>query len=667
MYPDKATGRKIVAVFFLIAVALIPFEIRAEDRQAEIAAHYMPWFASKPVSGRWGWHWTMDHFDPDIIEWQGKREAATRDYPLIGLYDSGDLDAIECHVQLMKLAGIDGVIIDWYGTKDFNDYAMIHQNTEKLISVVKRAGMKFAICYEDQSVGHMVKGGVIEEENAVSHQKRLFDWIEETWFADEAYWQVNGNPLLLIFGPQYFEPEQWQECLASFEKEPATYVLPHLGEKYQNTGIIGWPPVADGKTVLKSEWMEVIADWYERQDCIGIAFPGFHDIYEQAGVGPGYGRIPSDYGATMEASLKQAFEHNFPLVQIATWNDHGEGTGIEPTESNGYRFLETIQQSAKVKGASSGDLRLPVWLYQLRKRFASDQTLTEKMDRAGEALLISELGKARSLILELKESEKSASARFREDYAGEDSKYRLLTGIPYREEGDPYMKDRCRLDLYYPADGKPFSTVVWFHGGGITNGFRNVPIPLRNKGVAVLAANYRLNPRVEAPAYIEDAAAAVAWACKNIESFGGSKDRIYLSGHSAGGYLASMVGMDKKWLEPHGVNTDDIGGLIPFSGHTITHFTVRKERGQGRFLPVVDELAPLFHVRKDAPPILLITGGRETELMGRYEENAYFWRMLKETGHPNATLIELEGFDHGGMPEPAFPLLLEFVEKNSEP
>ena len=77
----------------------------------------------------------------------------------------------------------------------------------------------------------------------------------------------------------------------------------------------------------------------------------------------------------------------------------------------------------------------------------------------------------------------------------------------------------------------------------------------------------------------------------------------------------------------------------------------------------MDEFAPLAHLRKQAPPILLITGDRELEMLGRYEENAYFWRMLKVAGHPNAELRELVGLNHGEMAAPAFGFLLKFVEK----
>lgn len=235
----------------------------------------------------------------------------------------------------------------------------------------------------------------------------------------------------------------------------------------------------------------------------------------------------------------------------------------------------------------------------------------------------------------------------------------------------PYQQERCRLDLNHPArrngEGDPtFPTVVWFHGGGLKSGEKSFPKPLLNQGVAMVAVNYRLHPMVQSPAYIEDAAAAVAWTFKNIHRYGGDPDRIYVSGHSAGGYLTSMIGMDKRWLAAHDIDADRIAGLIPYSGHTITHFTIRKERGIEGTQPIVDDMAPLFHVRKDAPPMLLITGDRELEMMGRYEENAYLWRMMKVVGHANVDLLEMDGYNHGQMADPAHPLLLRFINRTEK-
>lgn len=258
---------------------------------------------------------------------------------------------------------------------------------------------------------------------------------------------------------------------------------------------------------------------------------------------------------------------------------------------------------------------------------------------------------------------KPVDAQQSESGESESSSYQVVEDVLYRTDGEltEYMKERCRLDLYMPTDVKKFSTVVWFHGGGLKGGKRTIPKQLKEQGIAV---NYRLHPRVKAPAYVEDAAAAVAWTFRNIEKYGGAANQIFVSGHSAGGYLTSMVGLDKQWLAAHQIDANDIAGLVPFSGHTITHFTVRAEQGIDGKQPIIDEMAPLFHVRKDASPLLLITGDRELEILGRYEENAYLWRMMQVIGHPDTELFELDGFNHGQMAEPAHPLLLRFMEKH---
>lgn len=246
--------------------------------------------------------------------------------------------------------------------------------------------------------------------------------------------------------------------------------------------------------------------------------------------------------------------------------------------------------------------------------------------------------------------------------------YGLKKDIPYydtsTQNSDAYLRDRCKLDVYFPKDTTGIATVVWFHGGGLEFGEKHIPEGLLEKGIIVVSVNYRLHPKVEHPLYIEDAAAAVAWTFKNIRKYGGDPTKIFVTGHSAGGYLASMIGLDKGYLQKHGIDADTLAGLIPFSGHTITHFTIRKEKGIAGTQPVVDAYAPLYHVRKEAPPMLLITGNREKELLGRYEEVAYFYRMMKVVGHTDIQLMELDGYGHD-MVYPAIPLLLQFVNERT--
>lgn len=247
-------------------------------------------------------------------------------------------------------------------------------------------------------------------------------------------------------------------------------------------------------------------------------------------------------------------------------------------------------------------------------------------------------------------------------FAQTENAYQLIENISYRENaGDEYAAERCKLDLYYPENTTDYTTVVWFHGGGLTGGEKSIPEQLKEKNIAVVAVNYRLYPKVKSPVYVEDAAAAVAWVFRNIEKYGGSAEKIVVSGHSAGGYLTSMIGLDKHYLAKYDIDADEIALLVPFSGHTITHFTVREERGIPGTQPIIDSMAPLYFVRSDAPPLVLITGDRELELLGRYEENAYMYRMMKVAGHQHTKLLELDGFDHSGMVSPALELLLNEI------
>ena len=123
----------------------------------------------------------------------------------------------------------------------------------------------------------------------------------------------------------------------------------------------------------------------------------------------------------------------------------------------------------------------------------------------------------------------------------DDRGYREIKNIPYTspEETDEYRKERCVLDIYYPENQENgFTTLVWFHGGGLEGGEKGLVAQLRNRGFAVVNVNYRLYPKVKCPGYIDDAALAVAWVMEHIAEYGGDPARICIGGHSAGGYLS---------------------------------------------------------------------------------------------------------------------------------
>ena len=197
------------------------------------------------------------------------------------------------------------------------------------------------------------------------------------------------------------------------------------------------------------------------------------------------------------------------------------------------------------------------------------------------------------------------------------AQFRTDVAMPYRAAGSMCSGGRCVLDIHYNPDTAGLPVVVWFHGGGLTGGDRSA----------------------------------------HASEYGGDPSAVFVAGHSAGGYLASMIGLDRSWLRKYGVEADSIAGIIPYSGQVITHFALRRSRGMSELQPSVDEFAPLYHVRKDAPPYIIITGDSEMELFGRYEENAYMWRMMKLVGHPDVRLYKLDGYNHGDMARPAHHIL----------
>lgn len=224
--------------------------------------------------------------------------------------------------------------------------------------------------------------------------------------------------------------------------------------------------------------------------------------------------------------------------------------------------------------------------------------------------------------------------------------------------------ERCVMDIYSPdsqsvSDRLP--VIVWFHGGGLTGGNKFIPEQLKTGEFIVVAPNYRLLQTSDIDDIIDDAAAAVSWVIDSIGTYGGDPYKVFVSGHSAGGYLTSMIGLDKSRLKKYDKDPDLLAGLIPLSGQVITHFAQRQKNGISELTPAIDQYAPLFHIRKDAPPYVIITGDREMELFGRYEENAYMYRMMKLVGHPYVFIYEIAGYDHGEMDKPAYHILKNHI------
>lgn len=229
---------------------------------------------------------------------------------------------------------------------------------------------------------------------------------------------------------------------------------------------------------------------------------------------------------------------------------------------------------------------------------------------------------------------------------------RVMTDLAYKT-GDglsDYEKERCTLDLYLPQVASPFPTMVWLYGGGLTAGAKDhavtkrVARKLAEAGVAVAAVDYRLSPRATFPAYVDDAAAAFAWVRSHIADYGGDVRAVFVGGHSAGGYLTLMVGLDPQYLRRYGLELEAIAGLVPVSAQTMTHYTVRAERGLPQETIIADHAAPIYHVRKDTPPLLVLWADRDTAM--RAEENAFLVAALRAAGNENVQHAVMPGRNH---------------------
>lgn len=247
--------------------------------------------------------------------------------------------------------------------------------------------------------------------------------------------------------------------------------------------------------------------------------------------------------------------------------------------------------------------------------------------------------------------------------------------LPYKTGTDltVYEQERCKLDLYLPEKKSGFATLVWIHGGGLTQQTKqseftlDVCRSLAGGGIAVAAINYRLSPKVNYPAYVQDTASAIAWVRANIALHGGAVGKIYVGGHSAGGYLAMMVALDEQYLKAVGLESKDIAGWIPVSGQAMTHYTIRVERGLPKMRAIADEAAPVYHARKDTAPWLVIMGDKDMAM--RMEENIYFVSVMKAAGHKSVKQLIVPDRTHGTLAgeianagDPARLAILEFMK-----
>jgi acetyl esterase/lipase len=237
-------------------------------------------------------------------------------------------------------------------------------------------------------------------------------------------------------------------------------------------------------------------------------------------------------------------------------------------------------------------------------------------------------------------------------------------------DADP---DKQKLDLYLPRGQKDFSVVFFVHGGTWKWGDRK-QYPLlgdvfASRGIGLVVISYRLSPKVQHPAHIQDVAKAFAWTCANIGKYGGRADQIFCCGHSAGGHLVALLATDESYLKAEKRSFADIKGVIAMSGvYTIVPVGPLAS-AFGNDAEVCKKASPLNNVGDKHPPFLLIYADADLPLLGPMAEKMA--QALKE--HKcEESLLKVEHRDHISIirkiaeaEDPTRTAILDFVKKHS--
>lgn len=225
---------------------------------------------------------------------------------------------------------------------------------------------------------------------------------------------------------------------------------------------------------------------------------------------------------------------------------------------------------------------------------------------------------------------------------------RVATSIPFAPG------PRGMLDVWAkpaPATAKRPVLIFWF-GGAWVKGRRQdyafVAKAYSARGFVVVLPDYRLVPTVRFPAFVQDGAAAVKWTRDNIARFGGDPNRIVLSGHSAGAYIAVMLALDQHYLRDIDVNPGVIRAVAGLAGpYDFYPFTSPRSQAAMGAWPDWRQTQPVTFARTDAPPLWLVTGTADEEVRPRNARSLA--RRQHELGSRTTELREYPGRNHNDL------------------
>jgi hypothetical protein len=325
-----------------------------------LMAHYLPWFEDGREGGaaapwdHWRWSSERANHDPEVRRPDGLRDIAAAQYPLIGPYSSGDPAVVRYHCETAAAAGIEGLIVLWYGPGSPTD-----ARVALILNEAERAGLKVALCYEEKLNWPPYRNPNTRADMVTSATGDLRHLLDN-YASHPAYLRREGKPVVFQFnfwgtdrlGPRTFSPAEWEQILGTLG-EDVSYVRQNF-EADQHPRLAGsyhWWVIDQG--VLQRHQEQVAAALAEERLVFhaGYIAPGFDDSGTDS-WGSGNRRFqPREGTATLQSTFAPALTGDPEIVQIVTWNDFNEGTEVEPTVEEGFAMLDEIGRWwAEIKG-----------------------------------------------------------------------------------------------------------------------------------------------------------------------------------------------------------------------------------------------------------------------------------------------------------------------------
>lgn len=191
------------------------------------------------------------------------------------------------------------------------------------------------------------------------------------------------------------------------------------------------------------------------------------------------------------------------------------------------------------------------------------------------------------------------------------------------KDADPV---RHKLDLYLPKGAKDFPVMMFVHGGKWKSGNKELYAPLgetfAKQGVGTAVINYRLTDSsgtIKHPDHIKDVAKAFAWLKENCGTYGGGKEKLFVSGHSAGGHLVALLATDEEYLRAERCKVSDIRGVVAVSG-VYTIVPLMLDDVFGKDPEVCKAASPINHITGKHPPFLIAYGNLDFPLLDQMAE-----------------------------------------------